>query len=356
MLIFEYLEKYGYEELVFCHDQVSGLKGIIAIHDTTLGPSLGGTRMWPYEREEEAIIDALRLARAMTYKAAVSGLNLGGGKGVIIGDPENDKSEALWRAYGRYVQGLGGRYITAEDVGTRESDMELIAMETDYVTGTSSQEGSGDPSPVTAYGVWQGIRACLEKVYSSPDFDGRVVAVQGLGTVGSVLVKHLVENGARVVVADIDERAVNRVKEQYEISSVEPEEIYEVECDVFAPCALGAVINDSTLPRLNCDIIAGAANNILAEDRHGALLEEKGILYAPDYVINAGGLINVADELKGYSRERAMKKAAGIYSTLKEVFKVAERDQIPTYKAADILAEERLEKMARVRKNYIPGS
>lgn len=354
MDIFTYLERYQYEELVLCHDSYSGLKGIIAIHDTTLGPALGGTRMWKYASEEEAIFDALRLARGMTYKAAVAGLNLGGGKGVIMADPKTDKSEALWRSYGRYVESLKGRFFTAEDVGTTVHDIDTVALETSYVTGTSGEKSSGDPSPVTAFGVWQGIRACLEEVYGRDDLSGKVVAIQGLGSVGRSLAGYLAQSGASLLVTDIYPEKVEQMVEKYGAQPVNPEEIYSVQCHLFVPCALGAVINDETLPQFRCDIIAGAANNILAEERHGDVLEEKGILYAPDYVINAGGLINVADELNGYQRERAKNKASKIYDSLKQVFALAKKEGIPTYKAADRVAQKRLQQIAGIKRNFIP--
>lgn len=352
MKIFEYMEKYDFEQLVFNYDETSGLKALICIHDTTLGPALGGTRMWIYEKEEEAIEDALRLARGMTYKAAVAGLNLGGGKGVVIGDPKKEKSEELWRAFGRFVQSLNGRYITAEDVGTSPQDMNFVSMETSSVVGLMGT--SGDPSPFTANGVWHGMQACAEKVYGSRSLKGKKVSVQGAGSVGYYLIKHLVEDeGAEVIVTDIDQDRIELVKKEFGVKAVAPEEIYSADVDIFAPCALGAVINDETLPQLKCKIVAGGANNILAEDRHGEEIEKKGILYAPDYVINAGGLINVADELKGYNKERALQSVAGIYDSVKMVLDIADRDNIPTYRAADRLAEERIEKMGRVRSNFI---
>ncbi|AZR73445.1 leucine dehydrogenase [Anoxybacter fermentans] len=348
---FEYMEKYDYEQLVFCYDKTSGLKAIICIHDTTLGPALGGTRMWVYENEDDAILDALRLARGMTYKAAAAGLNLGGGKTVIMGDPKKDKSEELWRAFGRYVQSLNGRYITAEDVGTSVEDMDYVAMETDYVTGLSGT--SGDPSPMTAFGVYKGMKACCKEVYGSDSLEGKVVAVQGLGHVGYYLCKHIHEEGGKLIVTDIDQERIDKVVKEFGATAVAPDEIYGVECDIFAPCALGAVVNDETIPQFKCRIIAGAANNVLKEERHGDIIHEKGILYAPDYVINAGGLINVYHELLGYNRDNVLRDVAKIYDRILKVIEISKRDNIPTYKAADIMAEERIEKMGRVRSNYI---
>ena len=350
--LFKRLEIDDYEQVVFNYDEASGLKAIIAIHDTTLGPALGGTRIWDYDTEEEALNDVLRLAKGMTYKSAAAGLNLGGGKAVIIGDPKEIKTEELWRAYGRFVQSLNGRYITAEDVNTTVDDMHIVAEETDYVTGLPST--SGDPSPVTALGTFHGIRASADEVYGSDDLSGKVVAVQGVGHVGYYLVKHLKEAGADVVVADIKQENIDKVVEDFGVQVVEPGKIYSVDCDIFAPCALGAVINDDTIPQLKCDIIAGAANNVLEEERHGDIIDEKGILYAPDYVINAGGVINVYDELIGYDRERALNRAKNIYNNIKKVYKISKRDNIPTYKAADIVAEERINNIGKVRRNFIP--
>src|SRR5690625_3786491 len=343
MEIFTYMEKYDYEQLVFCQDENSGLKAIIAIHDTTLGPALGGTRMWTYDTEEAAIEDALRLAKGMTYKNAAAGLNLGGGKTVIIGDSKKDKNPEMFRAFGRYIQSLNGRYITAEDVGTTEEDMDLIHMETDYVTGVSkeSQGSSGNPSPVTGYGIYKGMKAAAKEVYGDESLEGKTVAVQGVGNVAYALCEHLHEEGAKIIVTDINNEAVSRAVEAFQAEAVDPEEIYDVDCDIYAPCALGATINDKTIPRLKADIIAGSANNQLKESKHGDIIDEKGILYAPDYVINAGGVINVADELNGYNQARAMKKVETIYDSLTKVFEIARRDHIPTHLAADRMAEER---------------
>jgi len=354
MKIFDYLEKYDYEQLVICQDKISGLKAIICIHDTTLGPALGGTRMWNYDSEEDAILDALRLAKGMTYKNAAAGLNLGGGKTVIMGDSRTQKSEELFRAFGRYVQSLNGRYITAEDVGTTVRDMDWIHLETEFVTGVSSSYGaSGDPSPMTARGVWKGMKAAAKEAYGSDSLNGKTIAIQGLGHVGYYLAKHLHDEGAKLIVTDIHDDVVKRVVDEMGAIAVGLEEIYGVEADIFAPCAMGAVINDETIPQFKCKVIAGAANNVLKEDRHGDKLHELGILYAPDYVINAGGVINVADELEGYNYERALVKVELVYDNVAKVLEIAKRDKIPTYKAADRMAEERIEKMGRVRSNYL---
>ncbi|MGF3103585.1 branched-chain amino acid dehydrogenase [Rossellomorea sp. DUT-2] len=354
MKIFSYMEKYDYEQLVFCQDESSGLKAIIAIHDTTLGPALGGTRMWTYESEEAAIEDALRLAKGMTYKNAAAGLNLGGGKTVIIGDPRKDKNEEMFRAFGRYIQGLNGRYITAEDVGTTVADMDLIHEETDYVTGISPAFGSsGNPSPVTAYGVYRGIKAAAKEAFGTDSLEGKTIAVQGIGNVAYNMCRHLHEEGANLIVTDINKEAVQRAVDEFGAKAVDINEIYGVECDIFAPCALGAIINDETIPQLKAKVIAGAANNQLKETRHGDAIHEMGIVYAPDYVINAGGVINVADELYGYNSERAMKKVEQVYNNVERVIEIAKRDNVPTYVAADRMAEERIEKMRRSRSQFL---
>ncbi|CAH0345666.1 Glu/Leu/Phe/Val dehydrogenase [Bacillus sp. CECT 9360] len=354
MEIFKHLEKYDYEQLLFCQDKQSGLKAIIAIHDTTLGPALGGTRMWTYESEEAAIEDALRLARGMTYKNAAAGLNLGGGKTVIIGDPRKDKNEEMFRAFGRFIQGLNGRYITAEDVGTTVADMDLIHEETDFVTGISPAFGSsGNPSPVTAYGVYRGMKAAAKEAFGTDSLEGKVIAVQGVGNVAYNLCRHLHEEGAQLVVTDINKESVQLAVNEFGAKAVDPNEIYGVECDIYAPCALGAVINDQTIPQLKARVIAGAANNQLKDTTHGDLIHEMGIVYAPDYVINAGGVINVADELYGYNSERALKKVETVYNNIEKVIAIAKRDGIPTYVAADRVAEERIERMKNSRSQFL---
>lgn len=353
MEIFAYMGKYEYEELVMCHDAASGLKAIICIHDTTLGPALGGTRMWNYASEEEALVDVLRLARGMSYKNAAAGLNLGGAKAVIIGDSKKDKSEAMFRAFGRFVEGLNGRYITAEDVGTTVEDMEYIKMETNNVAGLGSiARSSGDPSPVTAYGTWRGIKACAKEVWGTDSLAGKTVAVQGLGHVGYTLCKYLHEEDAKLIVTDICEENVQQVVKEFNVEAVAPNKIYSVACDIFAPCALGAIINDETIPQLKCRVIAGAANNQLKEARHGDVIDSKGILYAPDFIINAGGVMNVYDELLdgGYNHDRAMRKVSTVYNNIEKVIAIATRDNIPTYKAADVLAEERIQMMRNIKK------
>ncbi|HET7627485.1 MAG TPA: branched-chain amino acid dehydrogenase [Bacillales bacterium] len=354
MELFSYMERYDYEQLVFCQDQDSGLKAIIAIHDTTLGPALGGTRMWKYDSEEAAIEDALRLAKGMTYKNAAAGLNLGGGKTVIIGDPRKDKNEAMFRAFGRYIQSLNGRYITAEDVGTTVEDMDTIHEETNFVTGISAAFGSsGNPSPVTAYGVYRGMKAAAYEAFGTDSLSGKTVAVQGVGHVAYELCNHLHEEGANLIVTDINKAAVDRAVNDFDAKAVDPDEIYGVQCDIFAPCALGAIINDETITQLKAKVVAGSANNQLKDESHGEQLHEMGVAYAPDYVINAGGVINVADELHGYNRERAMKKVEAIYDNVARVFEISKRDGIPTYAAADRLAEERIARMKNSRSQFL---
>jgi leucine dehydrogenase len=344
MDFFQQMVEMGHERVIFCSNPDVGLQAIIAVHSTVLGPGLGGCRMWPYDSTEEAMLDVLRLSRGMTYKAAAAGLNLGGGKAVIIGDSKKDKSEELFRAFGRYVESLNGLYITAEDVGTSTEDMEVIQHETRWVTGLPPESGGGgDPSPVTAFGTLQGIKAAVQHL-GDDSLEGRSVAVQGLGSVGHHLAKFLRKEGAKVFGADIDAEAIEKARE-LGVEIVPTAEILEVECDVVAPCALGAVINDESIPKLRCRIVAGAANNQLKEDRHGQELHDRGILYAPDYVINAGGLINVYNELTGYNREVAMRMARGIFANMARLFQISRAQSIPTYLAADRLAEERIARM-----------
>ncbi len=344
-MVFKNIRKYGdHEQVVFCNDRKTGLKAIIAIHDTRLGPALGGTRMWNYSSEEEALTDVLRLSEGMTYKAAAAGLSLGGGKAVIIGDPKKDKSEGLFRSFGLFINSLNGRYITAEDVGTTVNDMENIYMETSWVTGISEElGGSGDPSPYTAHGVLMAIRASCKEKLGTDSLKGIGVAIQGLGHVGSNLVKYLAEQGVRLVVADIDSKKVDSVSGKYQCQVSDPETIHTVECDVFAPCAMGAILNDESIPQLKCKIVAGGANNVLAEVRHGDTLREMGILYAPDFVANSGGLMNVFIEMEGYSVERALEKTNSVYDNIMNVFEVSRKMNCSTHAAALKIASDRLE-------------
>ena len=350
MQLFDRIAEMGHEQVVLCHDKASGYRGIIAIHDTTLGPALGGTRFWQYASDEEAIVDALRLARGMTYKNAVAGLNLGGGKAVIIGDNKMVSRELIFRAHGRFVESLGGRYVTAEDVGTSPSDMDYVLMETDYVAGLAGK--SGDPSPVTAHGVFRAIQASAMHRWGSDSLEGRTVTLQGCGHVGYYLAIELHEAGAKLIVTDIDTAKVKQVTDATGATAVAPDRIYEQQADVFAPCALGGVINDKTLDQLKVEIVAGGANNVLLETRHGDVLEQRNILYAPDYVANAGGVINVYSELAGWDRERSLRKADEIYHTILGVFEIAKQDGIPTYVAADRLAERRLKAVGAMVKTW----
>ena len=349
--LFDLLAEHEHEQVSAYYDPATGYRGIIAIHSTVLGPALGGTRFWDYPDDTAALIDALRLARGMTYKAAVAGLNLGGGKSVILGNNRTTRREALFRSHGRHVESLNGRYITAEDVGTTTGDMEYIKAETNHVTGLIGK--SGDPSPVTAYGVFRGIKACAAHRYGSDSLRGKHVTVQGVGSVGYHLARLLQADGARLTCTDIDPERVRRVVSELGAAAVGTDEIYDVAADIFAPCALGAVINDATIPRLRVEIVAGAANNQLAEDRHGDVLEARHITYAPDYVINGGGLINVNAELHGWAPERARSKAGEIYDTILRVFEIAGEEGIPSYRAADRLAEQRIAVIAKVRRNFV---
>lgn len=351
---FELISKHGeHEEVVFCHDPTVGLKAIIAIHNTALGPALGGTRMWNYKNEDEALVDVLRLSKGMTYKAAAAGLNLGGGKAVIIGDSKTQKTEGLFRAFGQFVNSLNGKYITAEDVGTSVGDMEYIFMETPFVTGIPKDfGGSGDPSPYTAHGVLMGIKASAKWQLGTDSLKGMRIAVQGLGNVGTHLVKYLTDEGAKVIVSDIDPDKIKKHVDQYKATAASPEEILFTDCDILAPCALGAIVNDESIRKFKCKVIAGGANNLLAEARHGNMLRELGILYAPDYVINAGGLMNVFVELEGYSHERAFDKTRKVYDNCLKVFEIAKRDNVGTHIAADRLAEERINTIGHLKQRH----
>ncbi len=353
--VFEQMTVVGdhrFEQVAFCHHEPSGLRAIVAIHSTTLGPALGGTRFWPYATEAEAVTDACRLARGMTYKHAAAGLDQGGGKAVIWGDPRTDRSEALIRAYARFVDGLGGRYLTAEDVGTTQADMDLIRRETPFVTGVSSSlGGSGDPSPATAWGVLWAMRAAADLRWGSPDLAGRHVVVSGVGKVGHALVDHLVADGATVTVSDVNPAAIAAAIEAHgpeRIAVVDPDDAHTVECDVFAPCALGAVLSETTIPELRCEVVAGSANNQLATDDDDDRLAARGILYVPDYVANAGGVINIAEEPAGYDHDRAWRRIETIGQTVRDVIAIAERDGITPAEAADHYAEQRIEAVATV--------
>ncbi len=347
-----------HEQVVFCHDQESGLKAIIAVHSTALGPALGGTRFYPYATTADAVADVLNLSRGMSYKAALAGLDLGGGKAVIIGDPQTDKSEALLRAYGRFVQSLNGRYYTACDVGTFSVDMDDIARECSYVTGrTVAHGGAGDSSVLTAFGVFEGMRAAAESTWGAPTLAGRTVGVAGIGKVGHHLVRHLIEDGASVVVTDVWQPAIDRVRDEFpQVTVVDSTEaLVASQLDVYAPCALGGAITDEVVDVLSARIICGAANNQLAHPGIEKQLADRGILYAPDYCVNAGGLIQVADELEGFSFERAQQRAAGIFETTRSVFETARVDDVPPAIAADRLAERRMREVGRLRGLWLKG-
>lgn len=353
--VFGQVSEFQHEQVVFCHDHETGLKAIIGIHNTVLGPALGGTRMWSYATEAEALNDVLRLSRGMTYKAAISGLNLGGGKAVIIADSKKDKSEALWRKFGRFVENLNGKYITAEDVGTTSKDMEYIKMETDFVTGLpESMGGGGDPSPVTAYGTYMGMKAAAKRAFGSDNLSGKKISVQGTGHVGVYLIDHLLKEGAELFVTDIDQdRLSNLAAKNPGIKIVGLNEIYDLDVDIYSPCALGATINDNTLSRLKCQVIAGCANNQLEDEKiHGPALMQKGIVYAPDFLINAGGLINVYSELNGYNRKAAYDQTEKIYDYTLNILDMAEREGIYTQLAATKMAEKRIADIGKVKSTY----
>lgn len=340
-----------FEQVVHCHDHRSGLRAIIAIHSTVLGPSLGGTRFYPYSSEQDALWDVLRLARGMSYKAAAAEVDLGGGKAVILGDPARDRSEPLLRAYGRFVESLGGRYITAEDVGSTMADMDVVARETRFVTGRDIMHGGGgDPSVMTAHGVRQGMLALAEELWGAPDLSGRHVAIQGIGKVGYPLARMLHGDGARLTVSDVNTASVAQAVSKLGAEVVDPAKIHATPCDIFAPCALGAVVNDHTLPELACATICGSANNVLDRPEHDAALARAGIVYAPDYVVNAGGIVNIADELSpgGYDADRARAAVDRIRARLRAILRRAERESRPTGEVADRVAEERMDRIGRL--------
>lgn len=352
--VFSQLNAFGHQKVVYCSDPDTGLKAIIAIHDTTLGPALGGTRMQLYKTENEALQDVLRLSRSMTYKAAISGLNLGGGKAVIIGDSHLHKSEALMRRFGRFIENLHGSFITAEDVGTTPKDMEYIRMETKFVTGVpESIGGSGDPSPVTARGVFMGIKACLKEHFGNDSLAGKSVAVQGIGHVGENLVGLLRNENAKVYISDINEDRLIQIAKKYGAEAVPNNNLFDLDIDIYSPCALGATVNTETINRLQCPIIAGSANNQLADEVvHGNLLLEKGILYAPDYLINAGGLINCYSEIAGFNKKKTLQMAENIYEATRRVIQKSKEENIPTIEAANKIAEKRIADIRKIKASY----
>jgi len=353
--IFSTMARMEHEQLVFCHDEVLGLKAIIAVHNTVLGPAMGGTRMWNYQSEEEAVKDALRLSRGMTFKNAIAGLNIGGGKAVIIGDAKKIKTEALMRRFGKFVHSLNGKYWTAEDVNMSARDMEYIRMETPYVTGIpESMGGSGDPSPVTAYGVYIGMKASAKKAYGSDNLKGKKIVVQGAGNVGTYLIEHLLKEEATVFVSDIFEDKLAAVTKKFNVSVVDPKDLYTMDMDIYAPCALGATLNDITIPQLKCAIVAGAANNQLdEEDQHAEMLKSRGIIYAPDFLINSGGITNVYYEQQGnYNRQRVYEQTERIYEVCQEVLEYAENNETTTHQAALQLALNRIKDVGKVKLAY----
>ncbi|AHM60735.1 glutamate dehydrogenase/leucine dehydrogenase [Flammeovirgaceae bacterium 311] len=355
MGVFDQIEAMEHEQLVICYDKATGLKAIIAVHNTTLGPALGGTRMWQYKNEQEAITDVLRLSRGMTFKNAISGLNLGGGKAVIIGDAQTQKTEPFMRRFGRFINSLGGRYVTAEDVNIRTSDIEYIAMETRYVSGLPEiMGGGGDPSPVTAYSTYLGMKAAAKKAWGIDSLQGKKVLVQGVGQVGSHLVERLRHEDAQVYISDISEERLRQVANRFGAEVVMGDAIYDLDLDIYSPCALGATLNDDTVSRLKCQVIAGAANNQLKDEKkHGQLLMERGIIYAPDFLINSGGVINVAAEYEGnYQRERAYQKAEKVYDICLNILNEAEAKNVGPQEAAMQMALKRIQEVGRVKLSY----
>jgi len=352
--IFNQLEAFGHTKVVFCSDPDTGLKAIIAIHDTTLGPALGGTRMWAYKTETDALEDVLRLSKSMTYKSAITGLNLGGGSAVIIGDSRRDKTEALLRKFGRFIKNLNGEFITAEDVGTNPRDMEYIRMETQHVTGVpESIGGSGDPAPIAAKGVYMGIKAAVKELYGNDAITGRSVIVQGIGHVGENLVRLLRDENAKVYVSDINDERTRQVSKKYGAEAVSNNSIFDLSADIYAPCALGATINSQTIEKLKCGIIAGSANNQLQDEAlHGQMLLDRGILFAPDYVINAGGIINCYSELMGFSKKRTLQLTENIYEATRNVLKLSKAENISTIDAANKIAEKRISDIKKVKSTY----
>ena len=350
--VFEQIESLGHEEILFCQDKATGLKAIIAIHNTVLGPALGGTRMWAYSSEAEALNDVIRLSRGMTFKNSISGLDLGGGKAVIIGDSRTMKSEALFRRFGYFVNTLAGKYITAEDVGISPEDMVHVSKETKHVVGLPGK--SGDPSPLTAYGVYMGMKASAKFQYGSDSFSNKVVVVQGVGHVGQYLVEHLTKEGAKVMITDIHDDVLKKVSAKFGAKVVDKDSFYDLPMDIYAPCALGATLNNDTLSRLKCSIIAGAANNQLKnEEVHGKIVLDKGIAYAPDFAINAGGVINCFSEVKGFSMEWSYEKAGEIYQTISGILNRSSEDKMPSYKIAKKIAEERIENQVKAKKSDV---
>ncbi|MNJ92978.1 Leucine dehydrogenase [compost metagenome] len=348
------LSQSGHKKVVFCNDPDTGLKAIIAIHDTTLGPALGGVRMWNYNSEAEALEDVLRLSKGMTYKAAIAGLNVGGGTAVIIGDSRRQKTEALMRSFGRFVKNLNGEFIAGEDVGTTVRDMEYIRMETQHVTGVpESLGGAGNPAPYTAKGVYLGIKACVKEVFGTDELAGRSVVVQGTGNVGEHLVELLRNDNVEVYVTDINEDSMRMIARKYKAKAIEADKIFNIGADIYAPCALGATINDKTLKTMKFAIIAGSANNQLADENiHGQILQDKGILYAPDYLINAGGIISCYSELTGFGKKRTIQLTENIYDATREVIKLSKSENIPTNLAASRIAEKRIEDIKKIKSSY----
>ncbi|PKB78328.1 MAG: leucine dehydrogenase [SAR202 cluster bacterium Io17-Chloro-G9] len=356
MEVFDYMGSWGHEQLMMCTDVEVGLRAVIAIHDTTLGPACGGLRIWPYESETEAVQDALRLSRAMTYKSAAADLPLGGGKAVLIADSHTQKTEALLRSYGRFVETLGGRYLTTTDVGSTGRDLEYVRQETAHVVGLpTTAGGSGDTSIMTGLGIYMGMKACARQVWGTESLAGKKVAMQGFGKVATYTAHHLLKEDAQLVVTDVYDEAMDRARDMG-IAVVGADKIYDQECDIFSPCALGGIINKDTIPRLKAQVVAGGANNQLATSKDGEELHRRGILYAPDYILNSGGIINVSAEIGGpYNADRAREKTERIYEIIGRVIEISQSQEVPTSLAADRMAEQRLASVRSIKKLYRPG-
>ena len=356
MDIFEFMKKGGHEQIIFNYDKETGMRSIIAIHDSTLGQTFGGVRMVNYASMEEALQDAMRLSRAMTYKCAAAEEDRGGAKAVIWGDPEKDKNEAFLRAFGRFVEMLKGRFMTGPDLNLTMKDGSIMARECQYIVGKSREEGGAGSSGITtAYGIYVGLKACAQFLWGDENLKGKKIAVQGLGAVGGPLLDHLIDAGIEVVATDVNEKTLERLQKQYGLKTVQPHLIYEVECDIFSPCAVGCILNDQTIPKLKCKLVAGCANNQLEdEERHGKMLQDRGILYAPDFIINAGGVIQVIDEIKGYNPDRLRLKADLIYNRLLHIFEMARREKILPMEAAIRYAESRIREIHKIKRLYVP--
>jgi leucine dehydrogenase len=356
MDIFELMKRDGHEQIIFNFDKETGMRAIIAIHDSTLGQTFGGVRMVNYGSMEDALRDAMRLSKAMTYKCAAAEEDKGGGKAVIWGDPKKDKNEAFLRAFGRFIEMLNGRFVTGADLNITAMDGSIMGRESRYILAKPREEGSsGSTGPITAFGIYVGLKACAKFIWGNENLQGKKIAVQGLGAVGEPLLGYLKKGGLEVMATDMNEETLQRLQPQYGFKRVKPEAIYEVECDIFCPCAIGSILNDQTIPKLKCKIVAGSANNQLEdEERHSRMLQERSILYAPDYIINAGGVIQVIDEIQGYNPERVKMKTERVYGRLLHIFEMAKKEGILPLEAANRYAESRIREIQKVKRLYVP--